>query len=61
MRRMSGPAIMKERKVKSTRWLAALQVCACDQCCALEPWRREVKRINQRKLKRSHAMSGARW
>lgn len=61
MKRMTGAAILREGKNKSTRWLAATMVCACEACCVLEPWRRRVRKYNLRKLRGSTAMSGARW
>lgn len=34
-------------------WLRkALEVCACEACCRLQPWRREVVKRHQRQLQR---------
>lgn len=47
---------MQLRQIKSPGFRVAMNVCSCDECCRLQPWRRKVRREHKAQLRRSQAL-----
>lgn len=58
MKRADPAAAVQAYSRPREYWLrAAMKVCACEACCALQPWRREVRKRHKSQLQKLHGKS----